>query len=106
MRIPVTVDLNTLETYNYQTNKLIDNVLQSDDFDKWDKNIPNSLQELCVQALAQHWTGNFILKCIQGGTKIPSIFNLPFSDEMSKQVNFIYKNSNFVLRVYKILVNY
>lgn len=65
MRIPVTINTNTLKTYNcYNENKIIKNTLQGDNLVNWDKAIPQSLQELCLEAIAKNWEGKILILII------------------------------------------
>lgn len=60
MRIPSSINANTLKVYELpidfvQSDENI--TLQSYNFDNWDKNIPKPLQTLCIEVIADHWTG-------------------------------------------------
>jgi hypothetical protein len=58
MRIPVTINPNTLKTFNYHdVNRNVENALQSDNLSDWDQDIPKSLQEICLEAIASNWEG-------------------------------------------------
>ncbi|RZC32807.1 NLRC3-like [Asbolus verrucosus] len=62
MRIPVTINPNTIKTYYNEENKKVKKrVLQSNDLTEWDKNIPKNLQEICLEAIAQNWEANPVL---------------------------------------------
>ncbi|XP_068904542.1 dynein regulatory complex subunit 5-like [Tenebrio molitor] len=63
MRIPVTINPNTLKTFNYHdVNRNVENALQSDNLSDWDQDIPKSLQEICLEAIASNWEANPILE--------------------------------------------
>ncbi|KAJ3654632.1 hypothetical protein Zmor_013807 [Zophobas morio] len=62
MRIPITINKNTLKTYNdYDTNKKIINTLQSNNLEEWDKEIPKNLQEICLETIAKNWEAKPLL---------------------------------------------
>nr|XP_015836066.1 PREDICTED: T-complex-associated testis-expressed protein 1 isoform X2 [Tribolium castaneum] len=62
MRIPVTVNPNTLKTYNcYNERRIEKNTLRSDNLSSWDQAIPKTLQELCLESIAKNWQEKPIL---------------------------------------------
>ncbi|XP_044267221.1 dynein regulatory complex subunit 5-like [Tribolium madens] len=63
MRIPVTINPNTLKTYNcYNESNIAKNTLRSDNLSNWDRTLPKSLQELCLEAIAKNWEEKPILE--------------------------------------------
>lgn len=66
MRIPSAIDQNTLKAYEPRARIIssCSQTLQSYNFESWDKEIPKTLQELCVESIAKNWAGIVRLKVI------------------------------------------
>lgn len=63
MRIPSSINYNTLKTYELPTQfmRYSENVtIQSYNFKTWDANLPKTLQTLSIEIIAANWTGEYI----------------------------------------------
>lgn len=61
MRIPYTVNKNTIQCYELPKNVFkCRGLLHSEDFSILNGKIPPRLQEMCIKVIANNWTGKFI----------------------------------------------
>lgn len=59
MRVPFTVNINTVFAYQSTNNISSDRKVKSEDF-LWDSNTPEALASLCIKRIALTWAGNFV----------------------------------------------
>lgn len=64
MRVPYTVNKKILELYQPPTEVITNKGrIQAADFEQWDKGLPRTLKEHCIQTIARNWRSVLLFLC-------------------------------------------